>query len=101
MAAAARLLTAVGALQGSRTGKCGLLLPRQSFFGSTGAVRLRSRATHKGCRALYKPDIEVKDEGQPETLDYRVFFLDGSGKKVRLKGNYRLYRVRNETKFIL
>ncbi|KAK6916242.1 Inorganic pyrophosphatase [Dillenia turbinata] len=34
------------------------------------------------CRALYKPEeIQIK-EGQPETLDYRVFFLDHSGKKV-------------------
>ncbi|XP_024967471.1 soluble inorganic pyrophosphatase 6, chloroplastic-like [Cynara cardunculus var. scolymus] len=34
------------------------------------------------CRALYKPDFQIKEEGQPETLDYRVFFVDNSGKKV-------------------
>ncbi|GAB4838384.1 Soluble inorganic pyrophosphatase 6, chloroplastic [Ancistrocladus abbreviatus] len=35
------------------------------------------------CRAIYKPEeIQVKEEGQSETLDYRVFFLDNSGKKI-------------------
>ncbi|KAL8170262.1 hypothetical protein V2J09_022066 [Rumex salicifolius] len=35
------------------------------------------------CRAIYRPEeIQIKDEGQPETLDYRVFFLDNSGKKI-------------------
>ncbi|XP_059653128.1 soluble inorganic pyrophosphatase 6, chloroplastic-like [Cornus florida] len=35
------------------------------------------------CTALYKPfDVQTKEEGQPETLDYRVFFVDDSGKKV-------------------
>ncbi|GMH03057.1 hypothetical protein Nepgr_004896 [Nepenthes gracilis] len=35
------------------------------------------------CRAIYRPEeIQVKDEGQPETLDYRVFFLHNSGKKI-------------------
>ncbi|XP_020272603.1 soluble inorganic pyrophosphatase 6, chloroplastic, partial [Asparagus officinalis] len=34
------------------------------------------------CTALHKPEISVEEKGQPETLDYRVFFLDSSGKKV-------------------
>lgn len=34
------------------------------------------------CRSIYKPEVQVKEEGQPETLDYRVFFVDKSGKKV-------------------
>ncbi|KNA15264.1 hypothetical protein SOVF_099780 [Spinacia oleracea] len=35
------------------------------------------------CRAIYRPqDVVSKDQGQPETLDYRVFFVDNSGKKV-------------------
>uniref|UniRef100_A0A7N0V173 inorganic diphosphatase n=1 Tax=Kalanchoe fedtschenkoi TaxID=63787 RepID=A0A7N0V173_KALFE len=34
------------------------------------------------CRALYVPEIKVKEEGQAETLDYRVFFVDQGGKKV-------------------
>lgn len=34
------------------------------------------------CRAIYNPQVQVKEEGKSETLDYRVFFLDNSGKKV-------------------
>ncbi|XP_023553602.1 soluble inorganic pyrophosphatase 6, chloroplastic-like [Cucurbita pepo subsp. pepo] len=34
------------------------------------------------CKALYIPEVKTKEEGQPETLDYRVFFTDQSGKKV-------------------
>ncbi|GMP92886.1 hypothetical protein CsSME_00042944 [Camellia sinensis var. sinensis] len=34
------------------------------------------------CSALYKPQIHIQEEGQFESLDYRVFFLDNSGKKV-------------------
>ncbi|CAN7068898.1 unnamed protein product [Brassica rapa subsp. trilocularis] len=35
------------------------------------------------CSAIYNPQTKVQEEGQSETLDYRVFFLDGgSGKKV-------------------
>ncbi|KAH7852410.1 hypothetical protein Vadar_024455 [Vaccinium darrowii] len=36
------------------------------------------------CTALYKPDVQIKEEGLPETLDYRVFFVDNFGKKVSL-----------------
>lgn len=34
------------------------------------------------CNAIQNPQVQTKEEGQPETLDYRVFFLDNSGKKV-------------------
>lgn len=34
------------------------------------------------CTALYRPEIEIKEEGAPETLQYRVFFHDKSGKKI-------------------
>ncbi|GAB4853376.1 Soluble inorganic pyrophosphatase 6, chloroplastic [Ancistrocladus abbreviatus] len=35
------------------------------------------------CRAIHKPEeIQVKEEGKPETLDHRVFFLDSSGQKI-------------------
>lgn len=34
------------------------------------------------CRAIYNPEVQIKEEGQPETLDYRVFFVDRSGQKV-------------------
>ncbi|KAL6555574.1 Soluble inorganic pyrophosphatase 6, chloroplastic [Orobanche hederae] len=32
-------------------------------------------------RCIYNPRVQIKEEGQSETLDYRVFFLDNSGKK--------------------
>ncbi|CAN6458864.1 unnamed protein product [Victoria cruziana] len=34
------------------------------------------------CKALFQPEVHVKEEGQPSTLDYRLFFFDKSGKKV-------------------
>ncbi|KAJ8764778.1 hypothetical protein K2173_009179 [Erythroxylum novogranatense] len=35
------------------------------------------------CKAIYIPgDLQIKEEGQPETVDYRVFFLDHSGKRI-------------------
>lgn len=34
------------------------------------------------CRAIYNPQVQITEEGQPETLDYRVFFVNNSGKKV-------------------
>lgn len=34
------------------------------------------------CRALYRPEIETKEDGTPQTLDYRVFFFEKSGKKI-------------------
>ncbi|XAR73026.1 Inorganic diphosphatase [Bertholletia excelsa] len=33
------------------------------------------------CTALYKPEVQIREEGQPETLDYRVFFVGDSGKR--------------------
>ncbi|RXH90442.1 hypothetical protein DVH24_035206 [Malus domestica] len=34
------------------------------------------------CTAIYNPQVQIKEEGQPETLDYRLFFVDRSGQKV-------------------
>ncbi|XP_021287154.1 soluble inorganic pyrophosphatase 6, chloroplastic-like [Herrania umbratica] len=34
------------------------------------------------CNALFYPLVQIKQEGQPETLDYRVFFEDTSGTKI-------------------
>jgi len=62
------------------------LLRKKPFVGGT-ALSLnnlkfgRTRRSYT-CRAIYNPQVVVKEEGQPETLDYRVFFVDQSGKKV-------------------
>ncbi|XP_010444384.1 PREDICTED: soluble inorganic pyrophosphatase 6, chloroplastic [Camelina sativa] len=34
------------------------------------------------CNAIYNPQVQTIQEGQSESLDYRVFFQDASGKKV-------------------
>lgn len=56
-------------------------LPFNSKFISL-SRRLPSSRKSFSCRALYLPEVKIKEEGQPETLDYRVFFTDQSGKKV-------------------
>ncbi|GAB2219369.1 hypothetical protein Droror1_Dr00007004 [Drosera rotundifolia] len=51
--------------------------------GKGRVVSVLSRRRLFSCRALYNPElIQVKEEGNPESLDYRVFFLDNSGKKI-------------------
>ena len=45
-------------------------------------LKLVAKKRGFACSALNRPDVQIKEEGQPETLDYRVFFVDGSGKKV-------------------
>ncbi|XWS25436.1 hypothetical protein CRYUN_Cryun27aG0068100 [Craigia yunnanensis] len=47
-------------------------------------ITIRSRTRlHHSCRTIYNPDVQIKEEGQPQTLDYyRVFIVDRSGKKV-------------------
>lgn len=55
---------------------------RLSFTNRSGSLSNKRLFT---CRALYKPhEVNTKEAGQPETLDYRVFFLDNAGKKVSL-----------------
>lgn len=46
------------------------------------------------CRAIYNPEVQIKEEGQPETLDYRVFFVDRSGQKVVFFLRFNLLFVR-------
>lgn len=72
------------------------LLRKKPFVGGT-ALSLnnlkfcRTRRSYT-CRAIYNPQLVVKEEGQPETLDYRVFFVDQSGKKVPfLLGQFGFY----------
>ncbi|KAL6580861.1 hypothetical protein OROMI_006784 [Orobanche minor] len=33
------------------------------------------------CNAVYNPQVQIKEEGQFETLGYRVFFFNNSGRK--------------------
>nr|DAD22437.1 TPA_asm: hypothetical protein HUJ06_023900 [Nelumbo nucifera] len=83
--AASRVIAAAGMLHhGSNVG-CFLL--KQPF--SVKQRPLRRSFNINGppkrlftCRALYKPEVQIKEEGHPETLDYRVFLVDSSGKKV-------------------
>ncbi|KAL4179993.1 hypothetical protein AMTRI_Chr13g89940 [Amborella trichopoda] len=44
--------------------------------------RFDTKNGYKTFRAIYRPEVEIKEEGQPETFDYRVFLLEKSGKKV-------------------
>ncbi|KAK4380853.1 Soluble inorganic pyrophosphatase 6, chloroplastic [Sesamum angolense] len=34
------------------------------------------------CTAIYNPQVQTREEGQPETLDYRVFFVLRKGRKI-------------------
>ncbi|KAI3843145.1 hypothetical protein MKW92_049484, partial [Papaver armeniacum] len=51
-----------------------------SYFGFSRRASSKRAFT---CKPLYKPEIQIKQEGPPETLDYRVFFQDNSGKKLQ------------------
>uniref|UniRef100_A0A2P2KX97 inorganic diphosphatase n=1 Tax=Rhizophora mucronata TaxID=61149 RepID=A0A2P2KX97_RHIMU len=54
-------------------------------FGNNSSQRLVLLSSRRlfSCNAIYNPgDFQIKEEGQPETLDYRVFFLDNSGKRL-------------------
>lgn len=56
-------------------------LPRTS--PSAFSLRQQRRHLHfTSPSALLKTDFKTKEAGQPETLDYRVFFLDSSDKQV-------------------
>ncbi|THU48095.1 hypothetical protein C4D60_Mb09t22610 [Musa balbisiana] len=73
---------AAGALRGLRW-RCSAPDHHALLFSKRpGAVSLNHRRRFVAPSALHKADIQAKDEGQPETLDYRVFLLDGSGKKI-------------------
>ena len=84
-AAAARVMGAAGALYHANTLTSSFLL--KPFSITHKAIRLNRNLNAAprrlfACRALYKPGVQIKEEGQPETLDYRVFLVDQSGKKV-------------------
>ncbi|KAI3448210.1 hypothetical protein Pfo_004875 [Paulownia fortunei] len=68
----------------------GTLLPRGPLRGKPQSLSLCFRNSRFltqrrrlfTCSAIYNPQVQTKEEGQPETLEYRVFFLDNSGKKI-------------------
>ena len=65
---------------------CTLILKRPpSFHSVKRSLSFTPTLSRKlfTCRAIHRPeDVVSKEHGQPETLDYRVFFEDNSGKKV-------------------
>ncbi|KAH7851900.1 hypothetical protein Vadar_018152 [Vaccinium darrowii] len=83
MAAAGRVIATVPSTTATTS-----LLSRGSLRRSQGlslcfnSSRLVPKKRLFPCTALYKPDVQIKEEGLPETLDYRVFFIDNSAKKV-------------------
>ncbi|CAN6810479.1 unnamed protein product [Brassica oleracea] len=84
--AATRVITAASATSCFLAKRAFVLPAKRSCGGGAlcfnrRALVLKSKRPFS-CSAIYNPLVKVKEEGQPETLDYRVFFLDGSGKKV-------------------
>lgn len=83
-----------------------LLKPFCAAFSQTAlSLRLHSSSSLKRpyhtCRAIYNPQVQIKKEGQPHTLEHRVFFVDHSGKKVtfftpQFQCSYSLFCVFNE-----
>ncbi|CAH1445034.1 unnamed protein product [Lactuca virosa] len=56
--------------------------PRHFSLCFNNTTKLVSKKRSFTCSALYRPDFQIKEEGTSETLDYRVFFVDNSGKKI-------------------
>ncbi|CAM8936525.1 hypothetical protein QQ045_012756 [Rhodiola kirilowii] len=90
MATMARVMTvtaAGGAIRSSGSSRFASSFLLSPFAISGTSLRLDRKFSQPSkrlfaCRALYLPEIKVKEEGQAETLDYRVFFVDQAGKKV-------------------
>lgn len=84
---AAMKVLAAGSLHGLPTAGSGggaVLLRRGAYGVGCGRSFFPAGTTRRlCCRALYRPEVvKVREEGRPETLDYRVFFVDDAGKKV-------------------
>ncbi|KAL6580885.1 Soluble inorganic pyrophosphatase 6, chloroplastic [Orobanche minor] len=68
----------------------GTLLPRSPLRGKPQGLSFcfknsrlpMQRRRLFNCSAIYSHQVQIKEEGRPETLDYRVFFLDNSWKKI-------------------
>ncbi|TMX04942.1 hypothetical protein EJD97_003727 [Solanum chilense] len=80
MAAARIMVSASNTLTASLLSKGPLRRPNNfSLCFRNGPVQKKRLFT---CSAIYNPQIQTIEEGKPETLDYRVFFADNSGKKI-------------------
>ncbi|KAL1215413.1 Soluble inorganic pyrophosphatase 6 [Cardamine amara subsp. amara] len=89
---ATRVMTTAAAASASQTTSClftkrSFLLPTRKVCGFNGLCFNKRTLVVKSnrpfsCNAIYNPQVQTIDQGQSETLDYRVFLQDGSGKKV-------------------
>ncbi|XP_043709086.1 soluble inorganic pyrophosphatase 6, chloroplastic-like [Telopea speciosissima] len=87
MAATRVIATAGGALHQGNNTTCFLLKQTFSLRARPCNLNLNPNLSRSPkrlftCRALHTPQFQIKEEGQPETFDHRVFFVDNSGKKV-------------------
>ncbi|KAI4299208.1 hypothetical protein L6164_032688 [Bauhinia variegata] len=84
--AATRAMTIASNSTSCLLAKNPVLLKHRPFIQSLSLKNLKVASSSSKrsytCRAIYNPEVLVKEEGQPETLDYRVFFVDKYGKKV-------------------
>ncbi|XP_012459452.1 soluble inorganic pyrophosphatase 6, chloroplastic isoform X1 [Gossypium raimondii] len=85
MAAAARVIAIAGNSTAAAS-SCLLIKTPFALQRCSNGLRFnnvrRSSKRLFSCNAIYNPQVQIKREGQPETLDYRVFFEDNSGKKI-------------------
>ncbi|KAK1359155.1 Inorganic diphosphatase [Heracleum sosnowskyi] len=83
--AATRVIVSANTTASSFLLKPHLLKPHQSLnlcFNLNKNPIFTSKNRLFSCKSLFKPEIITKEDGLPETLDYRVFFLEKSGRKV-------------------
>ncbi|KAH9617229.1 hypothetical protein KSS87_020541 [Heliosperma pusillum] len=88
----ARVITAAAAATTTNTTTSFIFKRPPSFLSSSSSSASKRLSLtffptlskkHFTCRSIYRPDQLIsQSQGLPETLDYRVFFVDQSGKKV-------------------
>ncbi|KAK0591163.1 hypothetical protein LWI29_036377 [Acer saccharum] len=85
MAAATRAMAVAGQTTSCLLSKRPFTLKQKPHFSNLCFYNKRVVFSSKrlfSCSAIYNPQVQIKEEGLPETLDYRLFFSDKSGKKV-------------------
>lgn len=82
--AATRVIVSANTTASSFLLKSPFLKPHQTLNLNKNAnfLSLSNNKRLFSCKSLFKPEIITKEDGLPETLDYRVFFLEKSGRKV-------------------